>query len=77
MDRELLSTPTERISTAVWLLMTGGAFTATTLSQKVGLSDRGARYLLERLSTTLPLVRDDDGVWRLMPEGSDDGEMGA
>lgn len=67
MDRELLTTPTERIATAVWLL-SGGAFTTTALSERLGLSDRGARYLLERLSVTLPLVRDDDGVWRLLSE---------
>lgn len=57
-------TPTERIAGATWLLANGRAVTSRSLARDLGITPRGARYLLKRLSNVLPLTV-DDGVWRL------------
>ena len=56
--------PTERIGRATWLLAQGRAVTVRELAQTLEITPRGARAMLERLSSVLPLV-DEGGVWRV------------
>ncbi len=58
-------TPTERVGRITWILAQGGQVTVRHVAEALEMTPRGARYLLERLSTVVPLV-DDGGVWRVM-----------
>ena len=58
-------TPTERVGRITWILAQGGQVTVRHVADALEMTPRGARYLLERLSTVVPLV-DDGGVWRVM-----------
>ena len=69
MDPTLLDSPTLRTAAAVLLLTSGQPIRTRQLSERLGISDRGARYLVSRLSTLLPIVYDDGaGVWRLLTD---------
>lgn len=64
--------PTERIGLATWWFAQGHAFTVRELAERLEMSPRGCRMLLERLSLAVPLTVDegeDGGVWRIC--GSD------
>ena len=72
-------TMTERIALAAYILVQGKAVTARELASVLQTSPRNVRYMLDHFSRVMPLVVDDSEqsfVWRLMPEGSDDGEVG-
>ena len=56
--------PTERIGRATWLLAQGRALTVREVAEVLEITPRGARAMLERLSSVLPLV-DEGGVWRV------------
>jgi predicted DNA-binding transcriptional regulator YafY len=64
--------PTERIARAVWLLASGESTTVRHLAERLEITPRGARSMLEKISRVIPLV-DDGGVWRLM-DALEDGE---
>lgn len=67
-------TPTERVGRITWILAQGGQVTVRHVADALEMTPRGARYLLERLSTVVPLV-DDGGVWRVM-EANDGRQYG-
>jgi hypothetical protein len=61
---------------ATYLLCTGGAYTVRELSEKLSLTPRGTRLLLEKISAVVPVVdeHEDDrngAVWRLIPDYDD------
>lgn len=67
-DRRL---PTQTIAMATYLFCTGGAYTVRELSERLSLTQRGTRLLLEKISTVVPIVdeHEDDrsgAVWRLI-----------
>jgi len=73
VDQNLLDSPTLRAAAATLLLSTGQPIRTRQLSEKLGISDRGARYLVSRLSTLLPIIFDDDaGAWRLLTDADFD-----
>jgi predicted DNA-binding transcriptional regulator YafY len=51
--------PTERIARATWLLAQGEAVTVRHLAERLEITPRGARAMLEKLSRVVPLI--DDG----------------
>lgn len=60
--------PTERIGLAAFWLAQGQAFTVRELAERLEMSPRGCRLLLEKLSLTLPVVVEEGesgGVWRI------------
>ncbi len=59
-----LTSPTERVAAAVYWLCTGQALTVAELAQRLQMSPRGARYLLNRAALVAPIY-DENGVWRL------------
>lgn len=68
-DRRL---PTERIAIAAYWLATGEGFTVRELAARLGITPRGTRMLLEKLSLALPVAEtpnecDPHGgaVWRI------------
>lgn len=61
--------PTERIATAVYLLAQGHCTTVRGLAERLDITPRGARAMLNKLSLVIPLT-EDDGVWRVL--GDDD-----
>lgn len=62
---ELLSQ--QRAALLAIRLREGRAMTTTEAADALGLSDRGALYLLEKLSEVLPLYR-DHGCWHWLEE---------
>lgn len=60
-------TPTERIGLTAYCLAHGRQMTARQLAADLGITEHGARKMLEKLSLVLPLT-DEDGVWRIDPE---------
>jgi len=56
---------------AAWFLATGAKMTTREMAQKTGLSVRGARFLLCRLSRVVPICQ-LDGLWQAV-----DGKTGA
>lgn len=69
------ATPTERAGRTTWLLMRGRGYTTRSLANELGITPRGARYLLNRLSLVLPLV-DDGGFWRVMADDAEEEDNG-
>ncbi len=60
------TTPTERIGLVAYLLAQGHTTTTRQLATDLGLTEHGARKMLEKLSRVLPLVN-DGGIWRVFP----------
>lgn len=60
-----LTSPTERVAAAVYWLCTGQALTVAELAQRLQLTPRGARYLLNKAALVAPIYDDENGVWRL------------
>lgn len=66
--------PTERIGLAAFWLARGNAFTVAQLAERLEMSPRGCRMLLEKLSLAVPLTveeGEDGGVWRICSGESD------
>ena len=64
--------PTERVARATWLLAQGGSVTVRQLAERLEITPRGARAMLEKMSGVLPLTveeGEDGGLWRIC--GSD------
>lgn len=59
--------PTERITRAAFLLAMGEGLTVRALAERLEITPRGARAMLEKMSRVAPLV-DDGGVWRVLGE---------
>lgn len=58
-------TPTERVAVVVYLLTIGRRMTALEAARIVGVNDRSARDMLNRISRMVPIYRDDDGKWTI------------
>lgn len=58
-------TPTERTAALVYLLTIGRQMTAQDAAHIVGITDRSARDILNRISRVVPIYRDDDGKWTI------------
>ena len=54
---------TERIGRTVYLFSQGHRTTAPALALRLGVTPRGARAMLQRLSRAIPIESDADGVW--------------
>lgn len=68
--------PTERVARATWLLAQGGSVTVRQLAERLDITPRGARMMLEKISGVVPLTVEDSeegGLWRIC--GSD-GRLG-
>lgn len=59
--------PTERVALAALMLARGDALTVREMAQRLDITPRGARAMLEKMSRSVPLV-DDGGVWRLLDD---------
>lgn len=66
MEHERLTTPSLRVAMATAIFLRGEALTIRQLSERLGTTPRGARYLAERLSAVIPIYDDGDGTWRLL-----------
>ncbi|MEN6507087.1 MAG: hypothetical protein ABFD92_21330 [Planctomycetaceae bacterium] len=49
----------------VYLLTIGKRVTAQDAARIVGITDRSARDMLNRISRMVPIYRDDDGKWTI------------
>jgi hypothetical protein len=58
------TTPSERGAVAGWMLASGIAVTTRGLAERLGITNRGARGLLQRASRVLPIYRPEAGVWQ-------------
>lgn len=58
---------TERVAILVLTLARGGTVTTREVSERLGITQNGAWYMLSRLSRVLPVVQ-DKGQWFLLPE---------
>lgn len=56
-------TPTERIAVVALALFRDGRLTTTRAAELAGISYQGANQMLERMSRTIPLYRDEEGYW--------------
>lgn len=56
-------TPTERIAVVALVLFQDGRITTGRAAELAGISYQGANQMLERMSRTIPLYRDEDGYW--------------
>ena len=64
MDPHTMSAQ-ERAALAMWLLMQRPHTTAG-IARRVGLTNRGARYLLVNMSRVVPMFRDKKrGIWQI------------
>jgi hypothetical protein len=58
-------TPSERVALIVWHLAHGEGLNTLHIAQMTGLSLRGARELMYRVSRVIPIYQDDnDGMWQ-------------
>jgi len=64
MTNEML--PTERVALVTYWLTTGNRMSIAVVSQRLSITDRGARLMLTKISHVLPLHVDDDGVWSII-----------
>ena len=65
METERLTSPTLRIAMATAIILSGKSVTTREMSERLGVSTRGARYVFEKLSAIFPILH-DDGAWRLL-----------
>ena len=63
MDDPAGLTPQERAAAVSWDLARGARLTTADIARRLGLSLRGARWLMCRISRVIPIVRDVDGCW--------------
>lgn len=57
--------PTERAAALAYEFAHGRAYTARRISERYGISTRGAYKLVNRISRAIPLY-EDGGVWRVL-----------
>jgi hypothetical protein len=55
-------TPSERVALVVWWLAHGQCLTTRQISSLTGLTDRGSRLMVERLSRVIPIYSEDGEV---------------
>lgn len=58
-------TPSERVALVAWHLAHGEGLTTQIIAGLTGLSPRGARELMYRISRVIPIYIDDDGFWQV------------
>lgn len=72
MDDVAGLTAQERAARVTWLLADGAELNTLDVASLTGLSERGARALMARLSRVLPLAC-ENGVWVAIGKGSSAG----
>ena len=72
MDDPAGLTPQERAGYTAWILARGARLTTRDLALRIGLTERGARAMLCRLSRVVPIRQDVQGQWQ-----AEDGERAA
>jgi hypothetical protein len=55
---------TQRAALVGYYIGIGGCFTTQEVAEIAGTTYDGAHKLMDKVSSTLPIYRDDDGVWR-------------
>ena len=55
---------TQRAALVGYYIGIGGSFTTKEIAEIAGTTHIGAYKLMDKVSGTLPIYRDDDGVWR-------------
>lgn len=58
----------EKSAKAAWLLAQGHPLSTREIAEQVGLSLRGARWLVARIARVVPIYRDDEDRWVLCAE---------
>jgi len=72
-DREL--TAQERAALVTWLLAGGAQMTTGDVATVTGLTPRGARTMLERLSRVIPIRQNEAGRWICVYRGRNSSPM--
>lgn len=73
MGRESDLTPQAKSAKVTWLLARHGELTTRRICELTGLSDVGARYLMDNISLAdVPVWKPAPGIWRLSvrPDGT-------
>lgn len=66
-------TPQERAARVTWAIAQGETMSTQQVATLAGMSERGARWLMARLSRVLPVFQDDSGLWRVCETRSASG----
>jgi hypothetical protein len=65
-------TAQERAALVAWRLATGGQMTTQEIAERTGLSMRGARWLMDRLSRVVPIRQNEENRWQAVEILPDD-----
>lgn len=64
----MCETPSERVAVIVLALARGRGLTTRQTAELTGLTLHGAYSMLCRISRSLPIYKDDAGIWKLIDD---------